>query len=68
LPPAYRYELALVLNGTVLLSDWSKLEVEAFSGLSAPAGSSRVDAKAHFNYLLLSPLVLDSLQDKTEGQ
>ncbi len=64
---AYKYELSLVLNGTVPINDWSSLEEEAFRSVSC-ANPHTKSTKTHFNYMLLNPTILDRLQDKTEGE
>ena len=62
----YKYELALVLNGTTPFPDFSSLEHKIFqpfrhpppplpSSTSPPSSPLPKRAKCHFNYLLLDP-------------
>ena len=62
----YKYELALVLNGTTPVPDFSSLEHKIFqpfrhpppplpSSTSPPSSPLPKRAKCHFNYLLLDP-------------
>ena len=68
-PPGYRYELALVLNGTAPIPDFSALEQQVFKSLREPhllphpptPRARNGTVKGYFNYLLLDPRVAEGV-------
>lgn len=71
----YRYELALVLNGTAPIPEFSALEQRVFKSLREPRllphpptpRAKDGTAKAHFNYLLLDPRVAEGVLGEEGG-